>query len=55
MDDTAQEALVVATRALTKIEGHEQVCAGRWRVVIYLMGAVFAALLKVVLYPQVGL
>ncbi len=55
MNDTAQEALVMATRALTMIEAHERVCAGRWRVVIYLMGAVFLALVKVAIFPQAGL
>lgn len=55
MNDTAQEALVTATKALTKIEDHEAICAGRWRIVIYITGAIFLALVKVVLFPQASL
>ena len=29
-DDYAQNALVKATAALTKIESHEAICAARW-------------------------
>lgn len=29
-EDTARDALVKATEALTKIESHEAVCAARW-------------------------
>ena len=31
MNDTAQDALVMARDALTKIESHEQVCGQRWK------------------------
>lgn len=55
MNETAQEALVVATKALTKIEGHERVCAGRWKAVVWLLGIVFAALVKVALFPLASL
>lgn len=30
MHDTAQEALILATKAIERIEGHEKTCAERW-------------------------
>ncbi len=35
--DTAQTALIRATEALTRIEGHEAICAARWGTVRTLM------------------
>ena len=54
MTDIATDALVKATEALTKIEDHERVCAGRWKAVMWLLGGVFLMLRKVAVFPTVG-
>ena len=50
--DTATEALVTATKALTKIEQHEAQCAARWNWVRWLLGGVLLLLLKGALFPE---
>ena len=52
---TATEARVTAVEALAKIESHERVCASRWRNVVLLLSGVFLLLIKVVLFPGLGL
>ena len=51
--DIATQALVKATEALTKIRDHERECATRWNQVRWLLGAVFAVLIKIALFPDV--
>lgn len=48
--DTAQEALIMSTKALTQIEYHEEICGARWSLLTKLMLLVLAKLGALLLF-----
>ena len=54
-DHTAQDALLKASEALTRIEVHEATCAARWNTVKWILTGIGALLLKVAVFPTLSL